>query len=84
MSQTDYITSYDKAVADSVLNAIEADGISLRSVADGSGIAYATLYRKLKLNGAPLDISELKRLADLLGRKVSAFLPDARRTKAVA
>jgi len=84
VNQTDHITPYDKAVAEAVLAAIESDGMSLRSVADGTGVAYATLYRKLKLNGAPLDIAELKRLADFLGRKVSSFLPDSPRSKQVA
>ena len=65
---------YDRKVGVIVRDAIEAKGLSVNGAAKESGIAYATLDRKLR-GLSSFNVRELRALARITGRSVRAFLP---------
>lgn len=73
MIQTDN-DEYDRKVGENVRDAIEAKGLSVNGAAKESGIAYATLDRKLK-GLSSFNTRELRALSRITGRKVRTFLP---------
>lgn len=65
---------YDRQVGENVRAAFKQAGLSVNRAASESGIAYATLDRKLK-GITSFTVSELSRLADITSRLESDFLP---------
>lgn len=70
---------YDRAVGEKVREAIIATVGSVQRAAKETGIAYATLDRKLR-GLSPFNVSELRRIAQMAGRKTSTFLPTEPKT----
>lgn len=65
---------YDRQVGENVRAALQQAGFSVNGAAGESGIAYATLDRKLK-GITSFTVSELNRLAAITSREESDFLP---------
>ena len=65
---------YDEAIGDNVRAAIMATFGSVNGAAKESGIAYATLDRKLR-GLSSFKASELRRLAKLTDHEAADFLP---------
>lgn len=82
MIQTDN-DQYDRLVGLNVRDAIEAKGLSVNAAAKASGVPQATLSRKLD-GLAPFNLRELRRLAQITGRKVRSFLPAENALQAAA
>lgn len=74
MIQTDNAGEFDKAVGHNVAERVAATLGSLNKAAQASGIAYATLHRKVKGHSS-FTVRELASLAAVTGRRVSDFLP---------
>lgn len=66
---------YDAAVGNSVRAAILAAFGSVNGAARESGIAYATLDRKLR-GLSSFKVSELRRIAKVTGHRPADFVPD--------
>ncbi len=59
-------------VAAAIVEAMKRQGITLRSLADTTGIPLSTLHRSLA-KGRPLHINELASITDALGTTVAAI-----------
>lgn len=67
-----------KELARAVDDAIRESGLSVRHVADKSGISFTTLNRKIRgLGQTPLNAVELYHIAQTLKRPLSSLLPEA-------
>lgn len=69
-------TDTSRAVARAVSAALKEAGIAQRDAASRTGLPITTLSRRLTGN-SPFNIDELEIIADLLGRPVSDFIPQA-------
>ncbi|MGW5316752.1 helix-turn-helix domain-containing protein [Nocardia thailandica] len=65
------------ALGQSVREAVTDAGLSIRKVAEETGIAFATLQRKLKGHTrSTFDVVELHQIATLLDRPTASLLPE--------
>jgi len=70
-------SEYGRDVAERVAKAIETSGLSLREVADRTGIATSTLHRKRAGHPkSPFDVDELYAIAKTLDVPAATFYPD--------
>lgn len=67
--------TYSARVAATVSEAIEAQGQTVRGVANSAGIPRATLIRRLS-GVTPFTVAELDAIASVLDVPVSTFLGD--------
>lgn len=65
------------ALGQSVREAVEGAGLSIRRVADETGISFTTLQRKIKgQTRSTFDVVELHQIATLLHRSTASLLPE--------
>lgn len=55
---------------------IAAKGLSIRGVAEATGIPLTTLHRKLRFEAMAFTVGELLRIADVLGTTAGAIVTD--------
>ena len=66
----------DAEIAKGILAALDAKGVTQRTLSDETGISYPTLRRSLKGNRS-FTFQEFYRIAAVLALKPSALLPEA-------
>ena len=61
---------FPQAVVEAVKKAMDAANVDAPKLAELSGIAYTTLWRRLQGKGKPFDVAELDQIAEALGVSV--------------